>query len=215
MCLPRLGRPAGRTRTRPLVPPKVHDAFVKADSKGEFFNEEIRVQTTDAHVRAEYAPRPCVRRGDGEASWRHVFQPRRITHSRRQIRIPVCTRYWDQRNAVRVPPGPISPTLRRPLALASTNMALNRNPSGAVDDTRARSRSPFEPDLRARSRSRVCILSTRTLAELPEGKGWFLPCRCRQLDSSVSVVQSGDNWFGDDATPPRDEPADSRVIAQE
>jgi hypothetical protein len=26
------------------VPPKVYDAFLKADSKGEFFNEEIRDQ---------------------------------------------------------------------------------------------------------------------------------------------------------------------------
>jgi hypothetical protein len=37
----------------------------------------------------------------------------------------------------------------------------------------------------------------------------------RPLRPSMAVVQSGDNWFGDDATPPRDEPADSRVIAQE
>ena len=118
----------------------------------------------------ESAPRRCVRRGDREASWRHVFQLRPITHSRRQIRIPACTRYCDQRNAVRVPPGPISPTLRRPLALASTSTALNRNPSDAVNDTRARSRSAFERGLPSRSRSRVCILSTKMLVELPEGK---------------------------------------------
>ena len=104
-----------------------------------------------------------------EASWRHVFQLRPITHSRRQS-IPACTRYCDQRNAVRVPPGPISPTLRRPLALASTSTALNRNPSDAVNDTRARSRSAFERGLPSRSRSRVCILSTKMLVELPEGK---------------------------------------------
>jgi hypothetical protein len=35
---------SGKTYIYLDVPPKVYDAFLKADSKGEFFNEEIRDQ---------------------------------------------------------------------------------------------------------------------------------------------------------------------------
>ena len=35
---------SGKTYIYLDVPPKVHDAFLKADSEGEFFNEEIRDQ---------------------------------------------------------------------------------------------------------------------------------------------------------------------------
>jgi hypothetical protein len=39
---------SGKTYIYLDVPPKVYDAFLKADSKGEFFNEEIRDQYTFA-----------------------------------------------------------------------------------------------------------------------------------------------------------------------
>ena len=117
----------------------------------------------------ESAPRRCVRRGDREASWRHVFQlrlsPTRDARSHSCLHEVLRPTERCQGSA-----GTDNPTLQRPLALASTSTALNRNPSDAVNDTRARSRSAFERGLPARSRSRVCILSTKMLVELPEGK---------------------------------------------